>query len=452
MHRDKNGILAQKSEVPLPKIPPTPRYQGGKIKLRWLVLLSSLPLFGIVAAFGIAPQTQVDPVAVHTVIENLALPSLADEDGSPPTEFWREERVHRGDTIGSVLARLGVDDPQAVNFLLSSQNVKAFRQLLPGNSVFARTTEDGELIALRYLSAGGNELVVERRGDGFDATERSPQLEQRVLMKSGEIESSLFAATDAAGLPDSIALQLAEIFASDIDFHRDLRKGDRFTVVYEMGYDHGQPVKVGRVLAAEFINQGKAYQAIYFQPPNGPGGYYTPDGTSLRKAFLRSPLEFTRITSGFTSARFHPILKKWRAHTGVDLAAPMGTRVKAVADGRVAFVGWLGGYGKLIVLRHQGAYSTAYGHLSRFAPGLHVGERVTQGEVIGYVGMTGLATGPHLHYEIRINGVPHNPLKVALPQTAAPITPQYRAAFQNVAKLMTARLELLRNTRLASLE
>jgi murein DD-endopeptidase MepM/ murein hydrolase activator NlpD len=293
---------------------------------------------------------------------------------------------------------------------------------------------------------------VERAGDALEVTRQPAQLETRTMMASGEIKSSLFAAADAANLPDGVAIQMSEIFSTDIDFHRDLRKGDRFSVVYEALYHQGDLIRTGRVVAAEFVNQGKAYQAIYFQNSEGKGGYYTLSGKNIRKAFLRSPLEFSRISSGFTNARFHPALKQWRAHKGIDYAAPTGTRVKATADGVVDFAGRNhGGYGNLVVLRHQTKYTTWYGHLSGFAKGVHKGSRVAQGDVIGYVGATGLATGPHLHYEFRINDVHQNPLRVVMP-SAPPITAEVRPMFEAAAQPLALRLEVLRGTNLARLD
>ncbi|HET9404210.1 MAG TPA: M23 family metallopeptidase, partial [Burkholderiales bacterium] len=219
----------------------------------------------------------------------------------------------------------------------------------------------------------------------------------------------------------------------------------------EMFYDQGEPVRAGRMLAAEFVNQGRTYQAVYFQYAEGQGGYYTPEGKNIRKAFLRSPLEFSRISSGFSN-RFHPILKQWRAHKGIDYAAPTGTRVKATGDGIVEFAGrHEGGYGNLVVLRHQSKYTTWYGHLSGFAKGIRKGARVAQGDAIGYVGATGLATGPHLHYEFRINDVHQNPLRVVLP-SAPPINPAQKPAFDAAAAPLSQQLELLRNTRFARLD
>jgi murein DD-endopeptidase MepM/ murein hydrolase activator NlpD len=272
-----------------------------------------------------------------------------------------------------------------------------------------------------------------------------------LFVRTGEIKTNLYSATDEAGLPEAAANQLNELFSGDIDFHHDLRKGDKFTVVYEMTYSNGALLHTGRIQAAEFINQGHAYRAVYFQKDAQHGDYYTPEGKSMHKAFLRSPVEFSRISSGFTTARFHPILKKWRAHKGVDFAAPMGTRVKVTADGIVSLVGKQNSYGNVIMVNHQGRYTTVYGHLSRFAKGLHQGQRVAQGDVIGYVGMTGWATGPHLHYEFRVNGQQRDPLRVALPD-AKPIDSTYLAGFQPVANDFVARLNLLRNTNLAKLD
>ena len=419
------------------------------IRQRLPAALIALPCFGVVAAFGIAPDTLVERVPVNNVVEELKLPALTPTADSNLT-FTREERIQRGDTVASLLARLQVDDREALQQLRNNKQAKALYQLIPGRTVRATTSADGKLISLRYLN-GGNLLAVDRNGAGYTINEEPAQLEQRVLMKSAEIKNSLFGATDAAGLSDAVAMQIADIFSTDIDFHRDLRKGDRFSVVYEVFYHHGEPVKTGRVLAAEFVNQGKTYQAVYFNYAENQGGYYAPDGKNLRKQFLRSPLEFSRITSGYTNARFHPVLQTWRAHKGIDYGAPIGTRVKATGDGVVEFAGGQGGYGNAVVLRHQSKYTTWYGHLSGFAKGMRKGKRVAQGDVIGYVGATGLATGPHLHYEFRINDVHQNPLRIAMP-AAPPITPEQKPKFEQAAKPFAQRLELLRGTNLARLD
>jgi murein DD-endopeptidase MepM/ murein hydrolase activator NlpD len=329
-------------------------------------------------------------------------------------------------------------------YLRSARGVRSLYQLIPGRTVRAVTTGDGSLVSLRYLRGDGTELVVRREGGGFLASEDIVQTDSELVMASGEIQTSLFAATDRAGLSDLVAVQLADIFSSEVDFHRDLRPGDRFSVVYEALYSNGEFIRTGRIVAAEFSNDGRVHRAVYFEDPHARGGYYTPDGKNVRRAFLRSPLEFSRISSGFTTARFHPVLRAWRAHKGVDYAAPMGTRVKATGNGVVEFVGRQGGYGKAVILRHTNGQSTLYGHLSAFANGLHVSKRVEQGEVIGYVGMTGLATGPHLHYEFRINGVHQNPLRVVLPPGPS-ITQDLEPAFAQASAPLLERLELMQN-------
>jgi murein DD-endopeptidase MepM/ murein hydrolase activator NlpD len=274
-------------------------------------------------------------------------------------------------------------------------------------------------------------------------SEERAALYTQLVNKSGVIRSSLFAATDGANIPDSVAMQLADIFGGDVDFHRDLRKGDRFSVVYELHHLAGRPVRAGRVLAAEFINNGKRFQAVHFGT-----GYYAPDGKNLRKAFLRSPLEFSRVTSGF-GMRMHPIAQAWRAHKGIDYAAPIGTRVRAVGDGIVEYAGPKGGYGNVVILRHHGQYATVYAHLSRIA--VRRGARVAQNDTVGSVGQTGWATGPHLHYEFRIAGEARNPMSIAMP-AALPVAPQEMAAFRAYAGPLSARLELLANSNLALLE
>lgn len=420
------------------------------IPLRWLVALSTLPLLGIAVAFGIAPTSTSRPIELKTVTENIALPQVA-ELNNDQNGYWREARVQRGDTVASLLHRLQIEDTAAVDFLRSSNDAKTLYQLVPGRSVRAQTTENGALIALRYIAANNTQLTVDRAGDEFKASAQAAPLDTRVIMKSGEIRSSLFGATDAADVPDAIATQMAEIFSSDIDFNLDIRKGDRFAVVYELLYSNGEPVKTGRLLAVQFVNQGKTYRAVHFKDAEGRAGYYTPEGNNLRKAFLRSPLEFSRITSGFTSARFHPVLKTWRAHKGVDYGAPTGTKVRATADGIIALASTQTGYGNIVVVQHKGDLSSAYGHLSAFAKGMRKGARVSQGDVIGYVGSTGMATGPHLHYEFRVAGVQRNPLTVPMPQSF-PIASQYKNDFLASARPLSAQLELLRGLNLASVE
>ena len=425
--------------------------RGGSRKALWFAIAAGIPCFGVVAAFGVAPDTLVEKVRFERVVQDIALPALAATDAPADAVYVREGRIQRGDTVAALLARLEVDDPEAVGFLRSSKDARALTQLRPGRIVHAETDAGGQMHSLTYLTPSGALFTVERSDGGFKVSEQAAQLDPQPLMASGEIRSSLFAATDAAGLPDAIAIQIAEIFSSHVDFHRDLRRGDRFAVVYEGLYHKGELVKVGRVLAAEFVNQEKSHQAVWFEASGGQGGYYTPDGRSLRKAFLRSPLEFSRISSGFSLARFHPILQTWTAHRGIDYAAPTGTRVRTTGDGVVTFVGSKGGYGNLVIVQHAGKYMTYYAHLSRFAEGIRTGARVGQGDYIGYVGQTGMATGPHLHYEFHIGGVQHDPLRVTLPE-AVPITRELRATFETHARPLAHQIELMRQVAVARMD
>lgn len=413
-----------------------------------LVGLASLSLFGVVTAFGTAPETLTQSYTLKPVITEVELPAL-DPGRDSQDAYWQNEKLRTGDTLASVLTRMGVETSEAV--LLVSDVGSDLRQLRAGRRVHAQTTDAGELLALRYTLPSGETVEVKRTGTGFRADPQEAASETRLVMRSGQIRSSLFGATDAANIPDSVAVQLADIFSGDIDFHQDLRRGDQFSVVYETRFSQGEAVGTGRLLAAEFINQGKTYQAIWYRDPQGREGYYSAKGESLKRAFLKSPLEFSRITSGFTKARFHPVLKTWRAHKGVDYGAPTGTRVRAVADAVVAFSGRQGGYGNLVILKHNGQYSTAYGHLSRFGNGIRKGTRVAQGQIIGYVGSTGLASGPHLHYEFRVNGVQRNPLAMKLP-SSIPLASQYKRDFLAHAAPLAERLNLLRGTNLAALD
>jgi murein DD-endopeptidase MepM/ murein hydrolase activator NlpD len=420
-----------------------------KLKVRWFVTLSTLPLLGVVTAFGIMPQSDVLTGTQKSVVQEIALPTLAQAAPSTAT-FWRNERVQRGDTVAELLRRLNVEDEAASEYLRNFNPASSFRQLNVGKEVQAETNADGALLALRYLDNESNQVIIAKDGDSFKVDVMPALVEQRTFVRTGEIQSSLFAATDEAGLPDPAANQLAEIFGGDIDFHRDLRKGDKFSVIYEMTYINGEVARTGRILAAEFENQGRTYRAVYFQTTAFSGDYYSPDGKSMRKAFLRSPIEFSRVSSGFSNSRFHPVLNKWRAHKGVDYASPIGTKVKATADGVIEFVGKQGGYGNVVMINHQGRYQTVYGHLSRFG-NVRKGQRVSQGEIIGYVGMTGVASGPHLHYEFKQAGVHRDPLKVALPD-GKPVSDAQKMAFVESTRDLHTRLSLLRNTRIAKLD
>jgi murein DD-endopeptidase MepM/ murein hydrolase activator NlpD len=411
---------------------PTPR--------QWI----ALALCGLsgVAAFGLVPGTEPETVPTQVVRLDLPLPALSLLDANS-AGYWHHDRIRRGDTIGSVLSRLGVDDTAAYEFLRTNSAARALYQLRPGRALNVETDDLGRLLTLHVATGDGDQLAVTRDGERLVASTAPAPTEIRWKMAAGEIRSSLFGAADAAGLPDAVTLQMADVFGGDIDFYLDLRRGDRFTVVYEMRYVDGEAIGPGRIVAAEFENRGRTLRAFLWRGDDGGDNYYAEDGAPLRKAFLRSPMEFSRVTSGFTSERFHPILQSWRAHKGVDYGALAGTPVRATGDAKVAFAGTQTGYGNVIELQHRGAFSTLYAHLSRFAPQVKKGARIRQGEVIGYVGQTGWATGPHLHYEFRVGGEQRNPLTVALP-TGEPLAPGERAAFAERTRPAVAQLALAR--------
>ena len=411
---------------------------------------TALMVLGAVAAFGLAPDTALETGASERIARELALPAIA--AAGADESYWREERVRRGDTLGVMLARMGVDDAVAQTFLRSDARVRPLSQLRLDRPIRVETDADGHVLALRYLMQNGELLSVDRAagqvGAGFVARRTVPNAAVSLELRANEIRSSLFAAADSVGLPDAVTMQLADIFSGDIDFLHDLRRGDRFSVVFETRRIDGEPAGAGRIVAAEFVNKGVAYRAFLWRSPDGTESYYGEGGKSLKKSFLRSPVAFTRVTSGFSLARFHPFLQAWRAHKGVDFAAPIGTAVHAAGSGTVSFAGKQGGYGNVVMLQHSGAYSTVYAHLSRFAPGVKHGARVSQGEVIGYVGMTGWATGPHLHYEFRVDNVQKNPLTIALPN-AQPVPVAQRAAYLAEVAPLAEQLALSRGMVLA---
>lgn len=412
-----------------------------------MVGAASLLLLSMATAFGTAPTTVIYTGHFNAELEQIGspLPQRVDTDAI----FTREVRIRQGDTVAALLAGLGVHDDQSLAFLSRSrETAELFRQLVPGRILTARVSADGALHSLAFPLHGkaDSALLVERTDAGLTARVERMEIETEVILQTAVINHSLFGAADEAGIPDGIATQLADIFGGDLDFHRDLRKGDRFSVIYEQANHQGRPLRTQRVLAAEFINDGRAYRAFWYQGRDGTAGYYSADGSSVKKAFLRSPLEFSRISSGFSRSRFHPILRELRAHRGIDYAAPIGTRVRATGDGVVEFAGTQGGYGKVVMIRHGGDKTTVYGHLSGFAPALRKGVRVQQGEIIAYVGATGLASGPHLHYEFRIAGVHRNPLTVVLPP-AAPLAESQMPAFRAHADAQIARITDMSHTR-----
>ena len=347
--------------------------------------------------------------------------------------------VSRNDTLDQIFRRLKLNLADLAS-LRALPGLKAHLDSLHPGELLHFTHKDGELFGLQRRLNDGQTLQVTRAGDALKADVLDNPLETLTRTVGGRINSSLFEAVEAAGAHDQTAVELADIFGWDIDFVLDVRPGDSFVVTYQEIWRDGHYLKDGPVLAASFVNQGHEYRAVRYADPSGVTSYYTPDGRSMRKAFLRAPLEFSRVSSGFNTARMHPILNRIRAHKGVDYAAPTGTPVRAAGDGVIRFAGVMGGYGNLVEIQHTHAITTVYGHLSRFAHGTRAGTHVTQGTVIAYVGMTGLATGPHLHYEYRVNGVFKNPQTVPLP-AAAPIDPRYVADFRAHTAPLLASLD-----------
>jgi murein DD-endopeptidase MepM/ murein hydrolase activator NlpD len=347
--------------------------------------------------------------------------------------------VTRNDTLDRIFRRLKLN----LADLASLRNLPGIRHALdslrPGEALHF-THHDGALFGLERRLNETQTLKVSRHGDALEANVLQNPVETRTRTIHGVIDSSLFEAVAAAGAHDQTAVALADIFGWDIDFVLDVRSGDTFVVTYEQIWRDGTYLHDGEIEAAEFVNQGRTFRAVRYTDPDGHAHYYTPEGRSLHKAFLRAPVEFTRVSSRFNSARHHPILNLIRAHKGVDYAAPIGTPVHAAGDGSIRVAGLLGGYGNCVEIEHSRSIVTVYGHLSRFARGIHAGAHVAQGAVIGYVGMTGLATGPHLHYEYRVNGVFKNPQTVSLP-AAAPIDARWHEDFITRSAPLLATLE-----------
>ncbi len=368
--------------------------------------------------------------------------------GDVPDTEWFTVNVKTGDTLGAIFSRIGVDANQLQKIVSLNSDTAGLKRLHPGESFKFKVDSKGQLQELTYDTDAVHILKVESKGDSFTSTVIERPIDHRLARASAVIHSSLFEAAQSAGVADNITLKLIKIFGWDIDFALGIRDGDSFAVVFDEDYVDGKKVRDGDILAAEFKNRGKTYRALRYTDPSGQVAYYAPDGSNLRKALLRTPVEYTRISSGFSLARMHPILNRIRAHKGVDYAAPIGTPVKATSDAVVTFVGTKHGFGNVVELKHNKHISTLYGHLSRFAKGLHRGMRVDQGQVIAFVGMTGLATGPHLHYEVHIDGKYRNPLNIKS-IIAEPILAKYRPDFLAKTQPMLSQLNLLEHVMVA---
>lgn len=428
---------------------------------RGIAAAVSLALAGFAAtAFGTAPSADDPADLPQRIVSETILPSGLEAQIEQLAEhtlsLYRSDLTRRSDTADSLLRRLNADDAEFAQFLRRDPTARKLLDGRPGKMVQLRTNERGEVeeLVARYPAEAGTQyathftrLRVTRSEGTLTARTEVAALESQVRLGSGTIKSSLFAATDDARLPDAIATQMVEMFSTEIDFHRELRKGDSFTVIYEALTADGEPITwgsgeemTGRVLAAEFVNDGKTHSALWYaDPAGGKGAYFGLDGESKRRSFLGSPLAFSRITSGF-ALRFHPILQSWRVHRGVDYGAPTGTPVRSVGDGVVELAGWQNGYGNVVQITHSNNRATTYAHLSRID--VRKGQRVEQGAQIGLVGATGWATGPHLHFEFKVNGQQQNPLAMAKASEAVAIAPGQKAQFARLAEQTRAQLQV----------
>jgi murein DD-endopeptidase MepM/ murein hydrolase activator NlpD len=413
-------------------------------QVRWLVLGVLLVSGAIaVAGFGNLDRGTVPVRQLVEPVSNLSLNSQILSLSQDKLRLYRTDTSRAADTAESLLSRLGVVDKTAADFMRSNPLVRDSLLGKKARLLQAEVDDDNHLLKLtaRWATDSNDtfqRLVIERTDQGLAAYREAGELMPSVRLSGGVIQTSLFAATDEARIPDSIAVQLAEIFSGDIDFHRALRKGDHFSVSYESLEADGEVLKPGKVLSAEFVNKGKSHQAMWFQDsPQKPGGYYNLQGQSLRRTYLASPLAFSRVSSGF-SMRLHPIFKTWRAHLGVDYATAQGTPVRSVGLGVVESAGNKGGYGNAVVIRHNNGHSTVYAHLSKML--VKRGQSVAQGQTVGMVGATGWATGPHLHFEFRVNGVHKNPAILARQSESVPVPAHARDEFQRQATQVARQL------------
>jgi len=427
---------------------------------RVLAIVAALLMGGTGATFAVANLApDAADLPVRTIVETvqaLPAPELTAATHTEALRLYRSDVSRSADTAEILLKRLGVVDPAAAAFLRADTLVQQNLMGRTGRNVTLEASGDNSLLKLSARWSPEDDgmfkrLSVTKTAEGFVSRLETLPMTASSRLASGTIASSLFAATDEARIPDAIAIQLAEIFSGDIDFHRALRKGDRFSVVYETLEGDGEPLRAGRVLSAEFVNAGKSFEAMWFQEPATSGavasstashnltkgGYYNLAGESLRRAYLASPLEFSRVTSGF-KMRFHPILQTWRAHLGVDYAAPTGTAVRSVGDGTVEFAGVQNGFGNVVMVKHRNNHTTVYAHLSKIY--VKQGQSIGQGQNVGAVGATGWATGPHLHFEFRVNGAHFDPLTIARQSEAIPVAAAFKPAFNTAAAQVRAQL------------
>ena len=366
--------------------------------------------------------------------EQLATPATAQ-----PQISWAKQTVKPGDTLSHIFKRAGLSAQDVYDITHIGKDSKTLSHLKPGQQLLFDIGPNGQLKQLNYVENKLESLLFTNTGKSFTVTKTKKQLAAYPKYSESIIDSSLFQAGQEAGLSQNLIMELAGIFGWDVDFALDIRKGDSFKLIYDEMFLDGEKVKDGNILAAQFVNQGNVFTAIRHEAADGTANYFTPEGDSMRKAFLRSPINFARISSHFNLRRKHPVLHTIRAHKGTDYAASRGTKIKSAGDGKVIYAGRKGGYGRVVIVQHGQRYKTLYAHLNGYAKGIRSGSRVKQGQTVGYVGSSGLATGPHLHYEFYVNGAVRNPVTVKLPH-AKPIATSERTAFMDHAETMKSRL------------
>lgn len=412
------------------------------LRMHALVLALLLPAVALVGALTSTNSSAVDTAASENTLpsttESVAV-SGTDATQTVPGPVWTSHQVSKGDTLSGVFQQQGVDGSVLQQILALGKTVRALTNLKSGDQLQFQKDAQGQLLAVQRPLDTLTTLVVERSETGWQAHVRKLQPMRQSVVVQGKINGVLSASLLAAGIPAGMAAEFADIFRWKVDFRRDMRPGASFAVVYQKLVHDGKTVGQGPIEAAELTNADKTIKVFRFEDGKGGVNYYTAAGQSLKPSILRTPVHYSHVSSGFSPRRWHPTLNLWRPHYGVDLAAPTGTPIKAAADGVVTQVGWSGGYGRMVELDNVGAYSTRYGHMSRFVPGLRKGDRVTQGQIIGYVGSTGEASGPHLHFEIRVHDKPFDPLRVALPDSS-PLPKKLLAGFQQDIQLLAAIL------------
>jgi murein DD-endopeptidase MepM/ murein hydrolase activator NlpD len=448
-----------KSDRPAPAGRQMPVFAVSKFQLKLISKLAIVSTTIILLGFSATSWQPSAKVADSTLKSNrlhysLELPSpesalsteIAESIEPIDENDWEIITIKSGDTLARIFDSVGISASTTHQIATLNEHTKAFLTIQPGQEIHILQDDQHRLRMLKYIPNVTSTLTIQRNEDqSFSSKIISYKLDAFPVYREGVIKSSLFEAAAEAEIPQNIIMELASIFGWDIDFSLDIRVGDKFGVVYNELYKDSVKIKNGRILSANFVNNGNHYKAVYYTDPEGNGNYFTEDGKSMRKAFLRSPVEFNRISSRFSKKRWHPVLSKWKSHRGVDYAAARGTPIRAAGDGKITFAGRKGGFGRVIFMQHGGSYTTVYAHLNAYAKRSRKGNKVKQGQIIGYVGSSGLATGPHLHYEFRVHGVHRNPLTVRLPE-AKPVNPDFHDHFVKNTRTYLTMLHVMGNT------